>query len=56
MFSKLSDVLPDFTCAFATGNLWNICLGVNIWRPVPWDGGKGNIARLRELRTNSLPS
>ena len=29
-FSKFSDVLPVFTCASATGNLWKICLGVNI--------------------------
>ena len=29
-FSKFSDVLPAFTCARAVGNLWSICLGVNI--------------------------
>ena len=29
-FSKFSDVLPAFTCANASSNLWSICLGVNI--------------------------
>ena len=29
-FSKLSDVLPTFTCASAIGNLRNICFGVKI--------------------------
>ena len=29
-FSKFSDVVPAFTCARAIGNLWNICLRVNI--------------------------
>ena len=31
-FSKFSDVLIDFTCARAIGNLWSICLGLNILR------------------------
>ena len=35
-FSKFSDVLPAFTCARAIGNLWTICLGVNILRPSPY--------------------
>ena len=34
-FSKFSDVLPAFTCARAIGNLWSICLEVNILRPFP---------------------
>ena len=29
--SKFSDVVPAFTCA-SIGNLWSICLGVNILR------------------------
>ena len=29
--SKFSDILPTFTYARTTGNLWNICLGFNIW-------------------------
>ena len=31
-FSKFQDVLPTFTCARAIGNLWSICLGLNILR------------------------
>ena len=30
------DVLPAFTCARAIGNLWTICLGVDILRPSPY--------------------
>ena len=30
LLNKFSDVLPAFTCASAIGNLWRICLGVNI--------------------------
>ena len=33
-FSKFSDVLPAFTCASTTDNLWRICLRVNISRHV----------------------
>ena len=29
--SKFSDILPAFTYARTTGNLWNICLGFSIW-------------------------
>ena len=32
-FGKFSDVLSAFTCVRAIGNLWSICLGVNILRP-----------------------
>ena len=28
--SDLSDGIPAFNCASAIGNLWSICLGVNI--------------------------
>ena len=30
------DIVPAFTCASATGNLWSICLEVNILRPLPY--------------------
>ena len=29
-------VIPAFTCARAIDNLWNICLWVNIFSPVPF--------------------
>ena len=32
LFNKFSDVLPAFTCPRTIGNLWSICLGVNILR------------------------
>ena len=32
LFSKYSDILHVFTCARAIGNLWSICLGLNILR------------------------
>ena len=34
-FSNGSKVLPAFTCARAIGNLWSICLGVNISSLLP---------------------
>ena len=62
LFSKFSDVLPAFTCARAIGNLWGICLGVNILRlewsekPVPLPVVFiGNILLSKALRTLSLP-
>ena len=33
--SEFSDVLHAFTCARGIGNLWSICLGVNIFSTVP---------------------
>ena len=36
-FHKLSELLPAFTCARAIGNLWSICLGIDILSPVPFD-------------------
>ena len=30
-FNKLSELLPAFACARAIGDLWSICLGVNIF-------------------------
>ena len=35
-FNKFSDVLPAFACASAIGNLWSVCLRVNILRPYPY--------------------
>ena len=35
-FCKFSEVLPAFTYPRAIGNLWSICLGVNILRPSPY--------------------
>ena len=35
-FSKFSDMLYALNFARATGNLWSICLGVNILSPSPW--------------------
>ena len=32
LFSKFSDVLPDFTCTSPIGNLCSICLGFNTSR------------------------
>ena len=63
-FSKFSDVLPAFTCARTIGDLWNICLRVNILR-LEWSKTLsekpapsvfiGNILLSKALRTLSLP-
>ena len=45
-FSKFSDVLP-------IGNLWNICLGVNVFSSFPYDGFNRNMPLLKALRVNS---
>ena len=34
-FNKLSALFPAFSFARAIGNLWSICLDVNILSPVP---------------------
>ena len=34
-FNKFFELLPGFTYARAIGNLWSICLGVNILSHVP---------------------
>ena len=52
-FSKYFCVLPAFTCATAIGNLWSICLGVNILSPSPFVAFIGNILLLNVLRVNS---
>ena len=61
--SKFSDVLLAFTCARAIGNLWSICLGVNILR-LEWSFSEkpvpsifiGNILVSKALKTLYLPS
>ena len=63
-FSKFSDVLPAFTCARTIGDLWNICLRVNILR-LEWSKTLSekpapsvfirNILLSKALRTLSLP-
>ena len=62
-FNKLSELLPAFTCARAIGNLWSICLGVNVlileWSrfkmPAPLNFVK-NILLSKASRIFSLPS
>ena len=59
------DALPAFSCARATGDLWSICLGVNILR-LEWSETLyekpvslnfiGNILLSKTSRTVSLPS
>ena len=53
--NELSDLLPAFTCARAIGNLWTICLGVNILSPVPVVDFNGNNPLLKAPISNSLP-
>ena len=56
-------MLPDFTCARAIGNFWNICLGVRILSRVaksersrlPCVDFIGNISLLEVLTINSRP-
>ena len=62
--SQFSKVLSAFTCVRAIGNLWSICLGVNILR-LEWSGTFyekplssifiRNILLSKALRTLSLP-
>ena len=35
-FVSFQGVLTAFTCARAIGNLWSICLGVNVLSPSSW--------------------
>ena len=63
LFSKFSDVLLPITWTRAIGNLWSICLGVNILnrvdksegRPSPCAAFVGNIPLFKALRVNSWP-
>ena len=55
-FSKFSVVLHAFTCAGAIGNLWGICLGVNILIAFSWVDFNGNVPLLKALKSNSLLS
>ena len=52
LFSKFSDVLLAFTCASAIGNLWSICLGVNILSPSPFVAFIRSIPLLKALRVS----
>ena len=54
-FSKCLDALPAFTCVKAIGNLWSICLGVNIFNSFPCVDFIGNIPLLKALIVNSQP-
>ena len=63
-FRYFSDVLPAFTCVRAIGNLWSICLGVNILRLLWLETLSekhvplifiGNILLSKALRTLYLP-
>ena len=55
-FSKFLDISLAFTCASTIGNLWSICLGVNILSPLPFVAFIGNIPLLKQLRVTSRPS
>ena len=55
-FNKFSDVLPGFTWARAIGNLWSICLAVEIFNLFSFVSFIGNIPFLKSLRVNSRPS
>ena len=50
------DVLPAFTYARAIGNLWSICLGVNILNCSSFVGFIQNISLLKTLSVNTQPS
>ena len=54
--SIFSSALPVFTCAKTIGYLWSTYLGVNISRPTPLVGGKGNTPLLKALKNISLSS
>ena len=49
-------MLPVFTCAIAIGYIWSICLGVNIFGPVPSVGGNWKSTLWKALRSISLLS
>ena len=49
-------MLPAFIGARAIGNLWSICLGVNIFSYLPFVAFIGNIPLLKVLRVNSQTS
>ena len=50
LFSKFSDVLHAFDCARAIGNLWNICLEVNILSPLHFVAFIGKIPFLKSMK------
>ena len=53
LFSKFSDMLPVSTCARAIGNLWKICLGINVFNPFPCLSFIRNNPLLKSLIVNS---
>ena len=55
-FSKFMEVSPAFTCAKGVGNVWSICLEINILITSPFVAFVGNIPLLKALRVNSWPS
>ena len=54
--NKLPKLLPAFTWAKAIGNLWSVCLGVNILSSVPFVNFDENNRLLKAITTNSVPS
>ena len=55
-FNRFSDVLPAFTCASASSNLWSIYLGVLCSSPLPFVSFFGIIPLLKALIIYSRPS
>ena len=49
-------ILLAFACTSAIGNLWSICLGVNISIPFNQVDFNGYLQLLKALKTNSLLS
>ena len=55
-FSKFLDMILAFTCARTIGNLWSICLGVDIFNPFPCVAFIRIFPLLKTLRVNFQPS
>ena len=54
-FTKFLDVLPAFNWVSAIGNIWSICLGLNILGPLLFVAFIGHIPLLKAFRVNSRP-
>ena len=54
-FKQTFWVIASFYLCKAIGNIWSICLGVNILSPVPVADFNGNNLLLIALITNSVP-
>ena len=54
-FKQTFWVIASFYLCKAIGNIWSICLGVNILSPVPVADFNGNNLLLTALITNSVP-